>query len=238
MKIDDFVLENWLNPACDSEKNKIYLGGSCVSPLTVEELFELTGESMEKFMENLKKMNLGYPRFEGTPRTRQALSKLYKNVKPEEIILCHGGTGANSTVCYTLLDEKDNIVSIMPNYQQFFSIPRSIGTELREVDLLIKDGYKLDLSQVRKAVDKNTKAIMFTNPNNPTLSSPKRNSSALPSTGIPMALMLSARKLSPSSTTMQRFTPETKERMSFPGRGQVKPSFRIDASGAASRTCW
>ena len=56
MKIDDFVLENWLNPACDSEKNKIYLGGSCVSPLTVEELFELTGESMEKFMENLKKM--------------------------------------------------------------------------------------------------------------------------------------------------------------------------------------
>ncbi len=168
MKIDNFVLENWLNPACDSEKNKIYLGGSCVSPLTVEELFELTGESMEKFMEDLKKMNLGYPRFEGTPRTRQALSKLYKNVKPEEIILCHGGTGANSTVCYTLLDKKDNIVSIMPNYQQFFSIPRSIGTELREVDLLIKDGYKLDLSQVRKAVDKNTKAIMFTNPNNPT----------------------------------------------------------------------
>lgn len=168
MKIDNFVLENWLNPACDSEKNKIYLGGSCVSPLTVEELFELTGESMEGFMEDLKKMNLGYPRFEGTPRTREALSKLYRNVKPEEIVLCHGGTGANSTVCYTLLDEKDNIVSIMPNYQQFFSIPRSIGTELREVDLLIKDGYKLDLSQVRKAVDKNTKAIMFTNPNNPT----------------------------------------------------------------------
>jgi hypothetical protein len=41
MKIDDFVLENWLNPACDSEKNKVYLGGSCVLPLTVEELFEL-----------------------------------------------------------------------------------------------------------------------------------------------------------------------------------------------------
>ena len=39
MKIDDFVLENWLNPACDSEKNKIYLGGSCVAPMTVEELF-------------------------------------------------------------------------------------------------------------------------------------------------------------------------------------------------------
>ena len=168
MRIDDFTLENWLNPACDSEKNKIYLGGSCVSPLTVEELFELTGESMERFFEELRHMNLGYPRFEGTPRTRIALSKLYRTVQPEEIILCHGGTGANATVCYALIESTDKIVSIMPNYQQFFSIPRSIGAELREVDLKIKDGYRLDLSEVRAAADQNTKAIMFTNPNNPT----------------------------------------------------------------------
>ena len=168
MKIDDFTLENWLNPACDSEKNKIYLGGSCVSPMTVEELFELTGESMERFFDELKHMNLGYPRFEGTPRTRAALSKLYQNVQPEEIILCHGGTGANATVCYALIEPTDNVVSIMPNYQQFFSIPRSIGAELREVDLKIKDGYRLDLSAVRAVVDRNTKAILFTNPNNPT----------------------------------------------------------------------
>ncbi len=168
MKIDNFVLENWLNPACDSEKNKIYLGGSCVSPLTVQELFELTGESMDDFMEELKSMSLGYPEFEGNSRAKAALAKLYKDVKPEEIILCHGGTGANANVCYALLEKTDNIISIMPNYQQFFSIPKSMGVELREVDLLIKDGYRLDLSQVRAAVDENTKAIMFTNPNNPT----------------------------------------------------------------------
>lgn len=168
MRIDDFTLENWLNLACDSEKNKYYLGGSCVLPMTVEELFDLTGESMENFFEELKHMNLGYPRFEGTPRTRKALSKLYKAVEPDEVILCHGGTGANATVCYTLIESTDNIISIMPNYQQFYSIPRSIGAELREVDLKIKDGYKLDLSEVRAAVDKNTKAILFTNPNNPT----------------------------------------------------------------------
>ena len=168
MRIDDFTLENWLNPACDSEKNKIYLGGSCVSPLTVEELFDITGESMEDFLEEVKKMDLGYPRFEGTPRTKAALSKLYKTVKPEDIVLCHGGTGANATVCYALIEPTDNVVSIMPNYQQFFSIPKAIGAELREVDLLIKDGYRLDVSAVRAAVDENTKAIMCTNPNNPT----------------------------------------------------------------------
>lgn len=169
MKIDDFVLENWLNSACDSEKNKIYLGGSCVSPMTVEEMFEVTGQDLNEFLEDFRKMDLGYPRFEGTPRTKKALAKLYKTISPDDIILVHGGTGANNTVVFSLLEpEKDNIISIMPNYQQFHSIPRSIGVEVRDVNLKPEQGYKLDLDEIRSAVDKNTKAIMFTNPNNPT----------------------------------------------------------------------
>ena len=169
MKIDDFVLENWLNPACDSEKNKIYLGGSCVSPMTVEEMFEVTGQDLNEFLEDFRKMDLGYPRFEGTPRTKKALAKLYKTVSPDDIILVHGGTGANNTVVFSLLEpETDNIISIMPNYQQFHSIPRSIGVEVRDVHLKAERGYKLDLLELAAAVDENTKAIMFTNPNNPT----------------------------------------------------------------------
>lgn len=162
MKIDDFVLENWLNPACDSEKNEIYLGGSCVLPLTVEELFDLTGESMEEFLEEVKKMNLGYP------RCRAAIARTYKNVRAEDVILVHGGTGANNTVVMTMIEPDDNVVSIMPNYQQFYSIPKSLGTEVRQVDLKKESGYRLDVDEVREAVDINTKAILFTNPNNPT----------------------------------------------------------------------
>ena len=140
MKIDNFVLENWLNPACDSEKNKVYLGGSCVLPMTVEELFELTGESMEDFFEELNKMNLGYPRFDGTPRCKKAVANLYKGVEPEEVVLVHGGTGANNTVVMTVIDPGDNVISIVPNYQQFDSIPRSIGAEVRNVHLKAEEG--------------------------------------------------------------------------------------------------
>lgn len=150
------------------KKNKVYLGGSCVLPITVEELFELTGESMDDFLKELKTMNLGYGRLEGTPRTRKAVANLYENVAPEEVILVHGGTGANSTVVLTMIEETDNVISIMPNYQQFDSIPKSIGAEVRQIDLKAKAGYKLDLEEVRQAVDSNTKAILFTNPNNPT----------------------------------------------------------------------
>lgn len=168
MKIDNFILENWLNPACDSEKNKVYLGGSCVLPMTVEELFDLTGENLEEFLEELKKMNLGYPRFDGTPRCKTAVANTYKKVKPQEVILVHGGTGANNTVVMTMIEPSDNVISIMPNYQQFYSTPKSIGAEVRQVNLKPEAGYKLILDDVRAAADDNTKAILFTNPNNPT----------------------------------------------------------------------
>ena len=168
MKLDEFVLENWLNPAANSPLTKIYLGGSCVLPMTVEELFELTGESLDDFIEELKKMNLGYGFFAGTPRLRTAVANLYKDVTDEDVILVHGGTGANNTVVYTLIEPTDNVISIMPNYQQFDSLPKSIGAEVREVKLRPEDAYKLNLDEVRKVVDKNTKAILLTNPNNPT----------------------------------------------------------------------
>ena len=80
----------------------------------------------------------------------------------------HGGTGANNTVVMTLIEPGDNVISIVPNYQQYESIPASIGAEVRKVHLIPEKGYHLDLDDVRAAVDENTKAIMFTNPNNPT----------------------------------------------------------------------
>lgn len=169
MKIDDFVLENWLNPACDSEKNEIYLGGSCVLPMTVEELFDITGQDLEEFLDQLRHMSLAYPRFEGTPRLKKAIAdKLYKGVSPEEVILVHGGTGANNTLLMTLLEPGDNVISIIPNYQQYDSIPKALGLEVREVKLRPQEGYRLIIDEVRDAVDKDTKAILFTNPNNPT----------------------------------------------------------------------
>ena len=168
MKLEPFVLENWLNPAANDPRTEVYLGGSCVLPMTVEELFEVTGQDLDSFIEEFKKMNLGYGFFEGTPRLREAISKLYHTVNAEDIILVHGGTGANWTAVATLVEPEDNVISIVPNYQQYISIPKSIGTEVRDVYLKPEEGWILNVEDVRKLVDKNTKAIMFTNPNNPT----------------------------------------------------------------------
>lgn len=99
--------------------------------MTVRELFDLTGENLDSFLEEVRDMNLGYGNFAGTPRLRLAVSNLYQDVSPEDVVLVHGGTGANNTVVMTLLEPGDSIVAVMPNYQQFYSIPRSIGVDVR-----------------------------------------------------------------------------------------------------------
>ena len=52
-------------------------------------------------------------------------------IKPEHIIPMHGAIGANYQVLMTLIDPGDNMVSVMPTYQQHYSIPESIGAEVR-----------------------------------------------------------------------------------------------------------
>ena len=113
-------------------------------------------------------MNLGYPFFSGTPRLRRAISGLYRNVAPEDVILVHGGTGANSTVVYTLIEPSDNVVSVMPNYQQYYSLPPFHRSRSPYRGSDSEKGLKLDMAQVRAMTDSNTKAILLTNPNNPT----------------------------------------------------------------------
>jgi len=167
MQIDNFKVEEWLNPLDPIAKYN--LGSSCCKPVTLEELLELTNTDPEVFFENLKKMSLHYGYFMGMPRLKEAISGLYTDVVTPEMVLCvHGGTGANSIVCYVLCEPGDNIVSILPNYQQFYSIPESMGIETRRYTCDAASGYGIDMAQIRSMVDEKTKMINLASPNNPT----------------------------------------------------------------------
>ena len=124
MKIDKFKVEYWLNPLDD--KAKYNLGSSCCKPVTVDEMLEMTHTDKEAFFKELSAMSLHYGYFTGMPRLKEAIAGLYTDVVTPEMVLCvHGGTGANAIVCYTLCEPGDNIVSILPNYQQYYSISRN-----------------------------------------------------------------------------------------------------------------
>ena len=105
----------------------------------------------------------------GSPRIKAAVAGIYPkgNVKLEEVMITHGGTGANDLVLMSVLEPGDNCVVIKPSYQQHYDIPKGSGIETRVVQLKAEDNYQLDFDALDKACDDNTKMIVLTNPNNP-----------------------------------------------------------------------
>lgn len=165
-QLREFLVETWLNPRCPVSKYN--LGSSGVKSVTVRELFELIGQDVEGFLDVVRDMDLHYGHFFGLDRLKRALAGLYRRQDPDRILTVHGGTGANHMVLAEFSEPGRNVVSIVPNYQQHYSIPESLGAEVRLVRLRSENGWLPDLDELRRAVDDKTTIIALSNPNNPT----------------------------------------------------------------------
>lgn len=166
MKIETFKVERWMN---DYEDDAVYnLGETCIDSLTIGELLELAGEDVDRYLINLKDKRLTYSHIFGSPQFTSGVAGLYKDLKGENVIPTHGAVGANNMVINALIESTDNMVSVMPTYQQHYSIPRAIGAEVRILQLRPENNFLPDLEELKSLVDSNTKMITINNPNNPT----------------------------------------------------------------------
>lgn len=166
MKIKTFKVERWMN---DYEDEAIYnLGETCIDSLTIGELLELSGEDAEEYLNSMKDLRLTYSHIFGSPELLHGISQLYKSLKPSDIVPTHGAVGANNMAITTLIDPSDNMVCVMPTYQQHYSIPESIGAEVRILKLKPDNGFVPDIDELKALIDSNTKMITINNPNNPT----------------------------------------------------------------------
>ena len=166
MDIKTFKVERWMN---EYEEQAVYnLAETCVDSITIKELLELAGEDVDSYMRSLADLRLSYSHIFGSPQLLAGIASLYKDVKPQHVIPTHGAIGANNQVITTLIGRDDNMVSVMPTYQQHYSIPESIGADVRILQLTLEDDYLPNLDVLRSLVDEKTKMITINNPNNPT----------------------------------------------------------------------
>ena len=121
MKIKPFAVEEWMNEYEVGAKYNI--AETCVDSVSLDELFELTGEDKEAFLREFCARRLTYGDIYSRPDFLDGICGLYKTVKPENIITTHGAAGANHHVFCSIVSEGDRVISIMPTYQQLYSIP-------------------------------------------------------------------------------------------------------------------
>lgn len=153
MVLEPFALERWLLQEC-----KYDIASAGITKLKL-------GEVVEDLDFN---MLLNYGITKGADRIREEISTLYSNVDKNRILVTSGTAEANFLVLYRLLEKGDEFVTVFPTYMQCVGIARSLGADLRSCYLQEKDGYRLDIAELKGLVTKKTKIIFLVNPNNPT----------------------------------------------------------------------
>jgi aspartate/methionine/tyrosine aminotransferase len=165
MKIRDFGVEIWMNRY--ENHCELNLAETCVESLTVEELLEMAGKK-DTILAELLPMKLTYGAIEGSERLRRLIAAMYDSQAMENVVVTHGAIGANALVHETLVEPGDRVISVLPTYQQHYSIPESFGADVQILKLSAEQGFLPDLAELRRLATPGTKLICLNNPNNPT----------------------------------------------------------------------
>jgi len=166
MKIKPFKVEQWMN---DYEMDAIYnIAETCVDAMSLSELIQLSGEDKDSLLDDILDMKMTYGYITGNPRLKDAISSLYKGIGRDHILTTNGGIGANNLVLTTIVEPGDKVVSIIPTYQQLYSIPESLGADVHIMYLQKEKNFLPDMEKLKEMVDADTKIICLNNPNNPT----------------------------------------------------------------------
>ncbi len=164
MKIKEFGVEMWMNEF--ETKCDFNLAETCVESLTIEELLDISGKR-DSILGELLPQKMTYGAIEGSVRLRNAIASLYDHQKLENLIVTHGCIGANALVHETLVSPGDEVISVLPTYQQHYSIPESYGATVKILELREENDFLPDLNELKAMVSAKTRLIAINNPNNP-----------------------------------------------------------------------
>lgn len=166
MKIKPFKVEEWMN---EYEENAVYnIAETCVNSISLDELLALIGVDRKAFLDELSSKRLTYGAIQGLADYKEGICARYRKIEAEHVLSTHGAAGANHLVFYSLIEPNDRVISVLPTYQQLYSIPEAFHADVQLLHLKKENQYLPDLDELRQLVNDQTKMICLNNPNNPT----------------------------------------------------------------------
>jgi len=163
MKVNDFKSEVFF------EKHEFsapyLLSQSDAESMTIKELLDYEPWEREKFLNTW----LGYTEVPGAPDLRAEISKLYKSISVDEIIVHAGAEEAIFNFMRVMLEKGDHMIAMFPAYQSAYDVASAVGAEVTRWWIKAgKDEWLVDFGELEKHIRPNTKVIYVNSPNNPT----------------------------------------------------------------------
>lgn len=163
MKVNDFKSEVFFEKHEFSAPYLLSL--SDAESMNIGELLDYEPGAREFFFNTW----LGYTEVPGSPELRAEISKLYKTIGTNQIIVHAGAEEPIFNFMRVMLEKGDHMVAMFPAYQSLYDVAAAVGCDITRWEIKpSQDGWMVDLDELEKAIKPNTKVICVNSPNNPT----------------------------------------------------------------------
>lgn len=133
-------------------------------------------ETPPAFFESLRQFAdpvLAYAESPGRPSLLKAIQRYYAGIGVElaekDILITTGGSEALSMLMLCILDPGSEVLVPEPFYPNYNTFIRAAGGVIRPIPTSPEEGYHFaDRAKIEAEINENTRAILFTNPSNPT----------------------------------------------------------------------
>jgi len=162
MQLKPFLLDMWLDAyEHDIEFN---LASSEGPRWTLNEILSLASEEERQRFLNHK---LAYSRPAGAEGLRAAIADM-QEVSVDAVQVVTGASEALLILFWLAAEAGANVVLPQPGYPPFSALPESLGIETRYYGLRKENDFRIDLEEIKRLVDRNTKLVLVNSPHNPT----------------------------------------------------------------------
>ena len=128
------------------------------------------------FYEAIRSFNettLAYEASPGMPQLIRSIQKYYSKIgvdlSPNDILVMTGGSEALLLTFLCILDPYTEVIIPEPYYPNYTTFVNAAGGRIRALPTSAEEGFRYaDRKRIESLITKNTRAIMITNPGNPT----------------------------------------------------------------------
>jgi aspartate/methionine/tyrosine aminotransferase len=162
MELKPFLLDMWL----DTYEHGIEfnLAASTGPSWTLNEILSLASDEERQLFLNHKVV---YSRPAGAEGLRAAIADM-QQVDVDKVQVVTGASEALLILMWLAAEPGANVILPQPCFTTFSALPESLRIETRYYAVRKENGFAIDVEEIKKLTDRNTKLVLINSPHNPT----------------------------------------------------------------------